>query len=142
MTAPFTLDFAPAAAPDDPLATPEQWEASMAEIADFTIAELTAAGLAAPDARRLGCRVAVRLCRELGGTRYYWPRGDALERAVRDLALWAAHDGTVDGPHGVRALARAHHVSDVHVWRIIARQRELHRQRVQLPLPGLEGGEE
>lgn len=116
------------ASADEVLGDPEQWEQAMAEIAEFSGAALREAGLAAPEARRLGCAVAIRLCRELGGARYYWPRGVALDRAVRDLAIYAAHDGTVHGPRGLVALAREHGMTEVHVRRIVNRQRDLHRQ--------------
>jgi Mor family transcriptional regulator len=128
--------FGPVPAPPGPaevLEDPEQWERAMAEIADFSAVALREAGVAGPEARRLGCAVAIRLCRELGGTRYYWPRGSGLERAVRDLAIYAAHDGTVGGPRGVQALAREHGLTDVHIWRVLKRQRALHRRRARPP---------
>ncbi|WP_295386175.1 Mor transcription activator family protein [uncultured Thiodictyon sp.] len=104
---------------------------SIAEIVDFAIAELESCGLAADDARRFGCRVAARLCSEVGGTRYYWPRGMAIERAIRDLHIWSEHDGTVDGKNGIKALAKRHKMTDVHVWRILKAQREARHQRAQ-----------
>lgn len=116
---------------------PERWEAAMVEICDYAADEAEQAGLAWPQARRIGARIARRLCQEMGGVRYYWPRGDAFERAVRDLQIWEEFDGTVDGAHGISVLSRRHGMSDIHLYRIIARQRALHRQRVQPELPGL-----
>ena len=116
--------------PDDLLGDPEQWESAMAEIAQYAGDELRAQGLDGPAARRAGCAVAIRLCRELGGARFYWPRGDALDRAVRDLSIYAAHDGTVHGARGLVALGRQHDLGAEQVRRIVNRQRELLRRRL------------
>ena len=128
LTAPDIADAAESL-PDDRL------PAQVREIADLCADELRRAGLAEPDARRLGVRLAGRLARELGGATYYWPKGDALERAVRDLSVWAEHDGTVDGPAGIKALARKHGITTVWVWAIIRRERARHIANVQHPLP-------
>ena len=125
------LDPSTEAVMDDP----EHWERAMIEIADFAADEAEQAGLPWPHARRIGARIARRLCQELGGTRYYWPKGEAFERAVRDLQIWEEFDGTPDGPHGITALSRRHKMTDIHLYRIIARQRALHRKRVQMELP-------
>jgi len=107
----------------------ERWPTQMAELADFAADELIRAGLSQPEARRLGGRVAVRLCQEVGGARYYWPMGTAMERAVRDLLLWADHDGTVNGPRGVMVLSRQYRMSEIQVRRILAAQRALHQRK-------------
>ncbi len=104
----------------------ERWPRQMAELADFAADELVMAGLTGPEARRLGGRVAVRLCVELGGARYYWPMACAMERAMRDLLIWADHDGTVNGSHGILALSRKHRMSEIQIRRILAAQRALH----------------
>jgi len=133
LTAPDAAALADAAAalPDDRL------PAQMREIADICANELyrTAPGLSPADCRALGVCVAARLARDLGGASYYWPKSDALERTLRDLSLWAHHDGTVDGPLGIRALARQHGLTDIYVWRILARERERHLRGVQRALP-------
>lgn len=110
---------------------PQPWEKKAALLADAILDELLAGALPADRASRLAVRLTLRLCRDLGGTRYYWPKGGAVERAARDMAIWAEHDGTVDGPHGIRALSRNHGLSDMHIWRILSRQRELHRRKFQ-----------
>lgn len=122
---PVDPDDFPARAGDLPA---ERWPEQIADLADYAADELARAGLDAPQARRLGARVAARLCVELGGARYYWPKGDALVRAMRDLSLWALHDGTTHGPAGVVALARRHGLTEVHLRRILAEQRALHQR--------------
>jgi len=113
--------------------------AVMADWIDLAADELTRGeGPMEPDtARRVAVRIVARLCREHGGTSPYIPKGDALERAIRDATLWADYDYTTDGPRGVRALARRENLTEVHVYRILDRQRELHRTRVQPRLPGV-----
>jgi len=96
---PAALADAAAALPDDRL------PAAVRELAELAADELRRAdaGLAPADCRRLGVRLAARLTDQYGGATYYWPKSDALQRAIRDLTLWAEHDGTVDGPAGIRA---------------------------------------
>jgi Mor family transcriptional regulator len=112
---------------------PERWLESMREIASYAADELAVArpALEGAEARRLGARIAVRLCRELGGARYYWPKSDTMERAARDLAIYAEHDGTVDGPRGIRALARRYAMTQANIWNIIKRERAHWRAKTQ-----------
>ena len=117
---------------------PDRWPEQMAELADIAADELARTGLAAPEARRLGCRVAARLCQEFGGARYYWPRSDALTRAVRDMLIWADFDGTTHGANGVNALAKRHDMTEIYIRRILAVERARHRRRIEPELP-LEG---
>lgn len=122
------LDDLPAAA-EGISADTERWPAQMAELADFAADELLRCGLDRSTARRYGCRVAARLCQEFGGARYYWPRADALARAVRDMQIWAEHDGTRDGPNGISAIARRYKLTDNQIWAILRAQRLMHRAR-------------
>lgn len=82
-----------------------------------------APSLTRADARRLGAVVVGRICSEIGGTRLYLPKGDAIERTLRDQRIYSEFDGTTDGPNGIRALARRHSMTDANIWRIIKRER-------------------
>ena len=119
---------------------PERWEKGMAEIADLLADELRQAGEAmkAPflptDARALAARLAARLFTCLGGSIWYIPKGANLERARRDLEISSAHDGTRAGPNGTEALCRRYRLSEVHIYRILERQRRMERQRRQADL--------
>jgi Mor family transcriptional regulator len=120
----------------DLAANAERWPRQMAEITDLIADEL---GKCEPPqepaaARRLAGRLMARLAREFGGSSLYLPKADALERTLRDARLWAEYDGTVDGPHGVRELARREDMTMIHVYRILAVQRGLHRRAVQRDL--------
>ena len=137
--------------PQDPLAddlpgaaaslseTPERWPDRIAEMVDWVVDEAARSGLmpAPADRRTLAVRVVTRICAEIGGAQYYWPKTDAIRRALRDATIWAEHDGTRDGPRGITALSRRHHLSEVQVWAILRAQRALHVRRVQgrLDLP-------
>jgi len=102
----------------DPVAMPlDHLEGDLKEISDFTAQVLAQSGVA--HATILGAQIAIRLCQEFGGARYYWPKGERFEAATRRLMIRAEHDGTVNGPCGIRALARKHRITDDHVWRIL-----------------------
>lgn len=116
--------------------TPGRWPAQLVGMTDLVLDEVQAIlpRLDPPEARRLAYRIVARFSREYGGDHLYVPKPDALVRVLRDLALWAEHDGTVDGPKGINALARRHGLSSIRVWSILKAQRELHRRRVQMGL--------
>jgi Mor family transcriptional regulator len=114
------------------LEDPERWEKTMADIADVLVDELRQAGI--DGACSLGRKLAFALSQALGGTQIYLPRGDAIRRASRDLGIWLEYDGTVMGPDGSVALARRYNLSEIYIYRIIARQRGLHRSETQTAL--------
>jgi Mor family transcriptional regulator len=111
----------------------ERWPRQMAELTDLLVDELRRAGAEhdTAAARRLAGRLMARIAREFGGSSLYLPKADALERTLRDARLWAEFDGTVDGPGGVAVLARREGLTTIHVYRILAVQRGLHRRAVQ-----------
>ena len=124
-------DDLPAAAEE--LATdPSRWPRQLAELTDAIEDELGRLDepLEPLKARRLAGRLIARIAREFGGTSLYLPKGDALETRLRDARLWAEYDGTVHGPNGVYALALKSKLTWVAVYRILARQRALHRRLV------------
>lgn len=117
---------------------PERWPARIAALLDLMVDEITASGLVEGRgaARALALRVVTRLCHEYGGSREYWPRPRTIARVLRDAEIWGAHDGTVDGPRGIRMLAARHGLTDVQIWAILRTQRRLHRRRAPiLPVP-------
>jgi len=64
---------------------PDTWPGNFAEITFLIIAELSECQITEIDVRKIGCKIAILLCRELGGAHYYWPHGIAFERATRNL---------------------------------------------------------
>ena len=83
---------------------------------------------------RLGRKLAFALSQAIGGTQIYLPRGDAIRRASRDLGIWMEYDGTVMGANGSVALSQRYGLSEIYIYRIIARQRGLHRTEHQSEL--------
>lgn len=109
---------------------PDRWPARLAAMTDVLLDEVARSGLLGlpQDQRALAIRLVTRLCQEYGGTREYWPKPDRIARVLRDARIWAEHDGTSDGPRGVRALARAHGVTPEQIWAILRAQRALHKK--------------
>ncbi|MBZ9574396.1 Mor transcription activator family protein [Modicisalibacter sp. MOD 31.J] len=64
-----------------------------------------------------------------GGRSFYVPKGEALERALRDREIWESFDGG-----NVSTLATRYHLTEAQIYSILAEQRKLARDRVQ---PGL-----
>ena len=53
---------------------------------------------------------------------------------IEGLGIWLEYDGTVMGPNGSVALSHRYGMSEIHIYRIIARQRGLHRHETQQAL--------
>ena len=117
---------------EEVLEDPGRWEKTMADIADVLVEELRRAGV--EGAQCLGRKLAFALSQAIGGTQIYLPRGAAIRRASRDLGIWLEYDGTVMGPTGSGALSQRYGMSEIHIYRIIARQRGLHRLETQQAL--------
>ncbi len=77
--------------------------------------ELGKAGIT--HARTLAASCTARLARDLGGC--YVPKGVTNQRVIRDAQIRALHDGTHDS---VVSLARQFGLSEVHIYRILARR--------------------
>jgi Mor family transcriptional regulator len=112
------------------IANTERWPRQLADLTDLVAQEI--ARFKATDAgatRLLACAIVTRIALEYGGSALYVPKSDAIARALRNLAIWAAHDGTVDGPCGIHALARTYNMSGNAIWDILRQERALHRRR-------------
>jgi Mor family transcriptional regulator len=103
------------------------------ELASFAADELTRTGLDLNEreTRIAGARIAARLCRELGGQRFYWPKSDAIDRALRNQTIAAEHDGTIDGPNGIKALARRYRMTEAGLYQILGAERSRRRSAAQ-----------
>ena len=96
-------------------------EGLLSEMASIVQAEL--GNHAISNAGELAGQIVASIGRQLGGAQVYIPRGAALDRHLRDVQIRAAHDGTVDGKNGVLSLAKRHDLSELAVYRILARGR-------------------
>lgn len=77
-------------------------------------------------ARARAFRAVRALAQFAGGRSFYVPKGDQLDRALRDREIWELHDGT-----NITELASRYHLTEVQIYSIIAEQRKLARARMQ-----------
>ena len=121
--------------PDDALEhmmSPEvraKWPKALANLVDVVEAAHRRAGDDKDLARDRAFITVRALSRYAGGRQLYMPKGDVLERALRDREIWERHRG-----NNVDDLAEAYGLTVVQVYSILAEQRALHRQRMQPPL--------
>ena len=118
--------------PDDALEhmmSPEvraKWPKALANLVDVVEAAHRRAGDDKDLARDRAFITVRALSRYAGGRQLYMPKGDVLERALRDREIWERHRG-----NNVDDLAEAYGLTVVQVYSILAEQRALHRQRMQ-----------
>lgn len=103
------------------------WPKMLTDLIDLLTAHFKRRGFARPDeeARRVVAALAVYF----GGRMMYLPRGDRLQKAMRDAEIWAAYTG-----NNVPQLAQHFRMSVPSVYAIIAEQRAL---RVRAAQPSL-----
>lgn len=78
-------------------------------------------------AARARAFVAVRaLAHYHGGHIFYLPKGQQIDRALRDREIWERHTGS-----NVNELAREYDLNEVRIYKILAEQRRLARSRHQ-----------
>jgi Mor family transcriptional regulator len=102
------------------------WPKTLVELSDVFAAHFRERGLDEMRAAREARLVVLTLAKHFGGRMWYVPRGDALTRALRDMEIWERFDGT-----NAQALAGEFGLSFVEIYRTLAEQRRLHRERVQ-----------
>ena len=106
------------------------WPQMLVDVLNLTRDALVAAG-ATPDQARHAAIVMVRtMANYNGGRSVYLPRGQSLDDAIRDHSMYSAWSKGA----AIADLMREHTLTEQCVYRIIARERELHRKKVQ---PGL-----
>lgn len=104
----------------------ERWPRQLVELLDTASDALSRAGLAEVDAERLA-RIAISSIAKLhGGRSFNLPRGDVLDRALRDDAIWRDM-----GRVSADDLATRHGLTLQRVYQIYAEQRQLRRRRDQ-----------
>jgi Mor family transcriptional regulator len=102
------------------------WPKTLIELAEVFTAHFAERGLADEEAKREARSLVLTLAQYFGGRMWYVPRGDTLRNALRDLEIWHRFDG-----RNAQALAAEFRLSFVHVYRVIAEQRRLHREKTQ-----------
>jgi Mor family transcriptional regulator len=110
---------------DEPSA---RWPQSLADMVDVAAQALAAEG---DRAQGLARQVLYALAKYHGGRQFYLPTGDALDRAIRDTRLWQEYTGR---PEDIARFVRETGLTEQAVYRILAEQRRLHRDRTQAKL--------
>lgn len=112
------------------------WPETLVQMMDVACAALGRAGLESERAEHLARLITLAQANYIGGRSLYLPRGEALQRALRDDAIYrAARRGNT------RALAAQHGLTDRAIQKIIRTQTLLRRARMQPELPGLGNGD-
>jgi len=109
-----------------PLELERIWPKLLVDMLDVARAALMDAGAREGRARDIAIIVLRALARYHGGRSAYLPTGDTLEDALKHYRIW--HES---GKTSVRELSEKYGLSEVHIYRIVARQRNLVRARAQ-----------
>ncbi|WP_417862415.1 Mor transcription activator family protein [Vreelandella venusta] len=129
------LDFGFDEIPDDALERlpdPElarHWPQSLVDMLQVIEAEYVSIGLKPRLAQRLAFSTLRILAYYHGGQVFYLAKGDQLDRALRDHQIWCEFNGSNHAE-----LARRYDKNVIQIYKILAEQRSLHRNRIQ---PGL-----
>lgn len=105
-----------------------KWPKTMAEMVDVAVAALKDQG---DDAPRLARNVIAALAKYHGGRMWYLPCGKSLEQAIRDTRMWQEYSGR---PEDIARFVLETGLTEQAVYRILAEQRKLHRDRIQSKL--------
>jgi len=100
-----------------------RWPQALRDMTDVATAALRELGLAEPQAAAFAVMRA--LSRYQGGRMFYLPKGDELDRALRDRQIWEDYDY-----RNVPELAARYGLTEKRIYEIIKVQRALHRQRI------------
>ena len=109
----------------------EKWPQTLAEMIDVLVDASRRAGMQDDAAWEYAERSVLAIASYIGGRSLYLPRGDRVTEAIRDRRIWAEFrgDNTLD-------LAQRYNLTERHVQRILAEQRDLHVRRMQQDLFG------
>ncbi|EMQ6642039.1 hypothetical protein RXE51_005971 [Pseudomonas aeruginosa] len=103
-----------------------KWPKALADLVSVIEAAHLRAGDAPDVAQRRAFLTVRALSNYAGGRQLYMPKGDVLDRALRDIKIWSRYNG-----RNVDDLVAEFNLGFGQVYTIIAEQRELHRQRIQ-----------
>lgn len=103
-----------------------KWPKALADLVEVIEASMIRAGDAPELAQRRAFVIVRALSHYAGGRQLYIPRGDTLERALRDRQIWGKYTGK-----NIEDLAAEFGLTTITVYSVIAEQRVLHRKRIQ-----------
>ncbi len=97
-----------------------QWPTELRTLFDVLHEVSLGLGDSAPDAAARAALAVLAIATNMGGRGVYLPRGESLRVAVRDRQMYAEFSG--GGGDEVKRLATKHDLTDIHVYRILARE--------------------
>ncbi len=97
-----------------------QWPTELRTLFDVLHTVALGFGDSASDAAARSATAVVAIAQNMGGRGVYLPRGESLMVAVRDRQMYAQFSG--GGGDEVKRLATQHDLTDIHVYRILARE--------------------
>lgn len=106
----------------------KQWAPLLVDMVRVVEADKIRRGAAADEAFRDARAAVLAIAEYFGGRQTYLPKGTRLATALRDAEIWRRYTGS---PASARALAAEYGLSEIHMYALLARQRELHRRRLQ-----------
>lgn len=113
---------------------PGAWPSLLAELVDVLADHFEDQRKKDPDsAMDLAQDVIIVIAHHLGGRSIYLPRDDRLKRAIRDSQIYREFDGA-----NHLALAKRTGLTKTQIYNIIAEQRRLRSDRLQMRLPFVE----
>jgi len=98
----------------------------IADLADTLAAELVATGIPVEKAGQIGHKLAEHIRVHWGGRYIYIAKGLHYDLSNRDMQIWRDFTG-----NNVSALAGRYGLTEIHIYRILARARSLEQQRRQ-----------
>lgn len=105
-----------------------KWPRDLAALLSIYQAAVQRLGYSLKEAETLAHALITQLAMYCGGRYIYLPKGDALEKTIRDLRLFADWR---DNQHTPEMLVQKYKISLQHVYRIINQQRHYHLQKHQ-----------
>jgi len=84
------------------------------DMADKIAAAVAKRGVANEQAAEIGVEVADQIRADWGGQAIYFPKGEALDIAQRDIEIWHKFTG-----FNHLALAREYDLTEIHIYRVV-----------------------
>lgn len=106
----------------------DKWPRALAEMVTIATVALKGQAIKDQDAGALARAVVYGWAKYQGGRMFYLPTGDTLDRALRDARLWAEYSGR---PEDITRFMRETGLTEQAVYRILAEQRRLYRDKIQ-----------
>lgn len=106
-----------------------RWPQSLNDMLDVIEQAYRDCGASEASARRLAFMAMRALAQYHGGRSFYLPKGEDLDRALRDREIWERLRG-----NNIPELAREYRLTEVQIYNIIRTQRALFRTRHQREL--------